>query len=174
MVSELISLPLRLSARAVRLSLHTAEEAVRLTVSVAEQVIQTVRPEEAGPLETVRPRPRDEPTATRPRDEPTGGTAPEPAADAREPAHVSAEPTLVEERAEPGAENGAGAEIHIDEPWPGYERMAATEIVDRLQAADPAELAAVELYERTHRTRQSVLTAAEDRLRTATGGGSQT
>src|SRR5689334_19972782 len=36
-----------------------------------------------------------------------------------EPAHISEEPELVEEFAEPGAEDGAGAEVHVQEPWDG-------------------------------------------------------
>lgn len=81
--------------------------------------------------------------------------APAPAA----PDHVSEEPVLVREEAEPGAEDGAGASIRVDEPWDGYRRMAARDVVTRLSASSPAELAAVQLYESTHRKRQTVLAA---------------
>lgn len=81
--------------------------------------------------------------------------APTPAA----PDHVSEEPVLVREEAEPGAEDGAGASIRVDEPWDGYRRMAARDIVTRLAASSPAELAGVQLYESTHRKRQTVLAA---------------
>jgi hypothetical protein len=88
-----------------------------------------------------------------------------------EPVHVSEEPELVREEAEPGAEDGAGASVRVQPPWEGYERMAAREVIARLGDASPAELAAVELYERTHRSRQTVLEAAERRLKAANGRG---
>lgn len=92
-----------------------------------------------------------------------------------QPVHVSEEPSLVEEFAEPGAEEGAGAEVHIEPPWEGYTRMSAKQIVDRLLVASPAELAAVQLYESSHRNRQTVLNAAKRQLRDANGrsAGSQ-
>ena len=107
------------------------------------------------------------PTATAPRqvelepEEPTSQTAEE----ASEPIHVSEEPVLVEEFAEPGAEEGAGPEIHIEEPWDGYERMNARDIIERLPQSDSAELAAVALYERGHRGRHTILAAVERELR---------
>ena len=80
----------------------------------------------------------------------------------------------MKEVAEPGAEDGAGAELHIDRPWAGYGRMTAAEVIERLDQASEAELAAIQLYERAHRARQSVLAAAERRLRIVNGGGSRT
>jgi hypothetical protein len=76
------------------------------------------------------------------------------------PDHVDEDPVLVAEVAEEGAEDGAGAELHIDAPWEGYDRMTAGEIRDRLAAATTAEAAAVELYESTHKKRRSVIDAA--------------
>lgn len=52
-----------------------------------------------------------------------------------------------------------GAELHVDPPWDGYERMAAADIVDRLVVADAAEKAVVRLYEQQHKRRKSVLAA---------------
>lgn len=89
-----------------------------------------------------------------------------------EPPHVSEEPELVEESAEPGAEDGAGAEVEIAEPWPGYRMLTAVDVIERIEAATPAELAAIELYERAHRNRQTVLDAAQRSLRAKTGQGS--
>jgi hypothetical protein len=43
--------------------------------------------------------------------------------------------------------------------------MTAADIRDRLAAASTTEAAAVELYESTHRSRRSVLDAAERMLR---------
>jgi hypothetical protein len=81
------------------------------------------------------------------------------------PDHVDEEVVLVAEVAEEGAEEGAGPEVHIDQPWEGYDRMAAVEVCDRLTAATAELAAAVELYESTHRSRRSVLDAAERALR---------
>ena len=89
-----------------------------------------------------------------------------------EPAHVSEEPELVEELAEPGAEEGAGASIQIAEPWPGYRALSATEVIAGLDDATPAELAGIELYETANRHRQTVLDAAQRSLKTKTGRGS--
>ena len=89
-----------------------------------------------------------------------------------EPAHVSEEPELVEEFAEPGAEEGAGASIEIAEPWPGYRALDATELIAGFDDATPAELAAIELYETANRNRQTVLDAAQRSLKTKTGRAS--
>jgi hypothetical protein len=87
--------------------------------------------------------------------------------------HLSEEPELVEEFSEPGAEDGAGAEIHVDQPWDGYRQMNAKDVIARLAAATPAELAAVQLYEGGSRRRQTILAAAQRALRSASGGGQQ-
>ena len=54
-----------------------------------------------------------------------------------------------------------GPEIRIDEPWPGYRKLRAPDIVDRLAAADDATKAMVRLFERGHRKRRTVLAATE-------------
>jgi hypothetical protein len=77
-----------------------------------------------------------------------------------EPAHVSEEPELVAETAEAGAEDGAGAEVAVEEPWPGYDQMRAAEIEDRLVAEGVETAAAVSLYEASRKGRASVLEAA--------------
>jgi hypothetical protein len=82
---------------------------------------------------------------------------------------VSEEPVLVEEFAEPGAEDGAGAELHVQEPWSGYARMNAKEVIARLAGATPAELAAVQLYESGHRGRQTIMTAVAREMPSANG-----
>jgi len=87
-------------------------------------------------------------------------------------AHVSEGLQFVEAFAEPGAEEGAGAEVHVKEPWRGYSQMTANEVIVRLADAGPEELAAVALYEGVHRRRKSVLAQARRRLRSATAGGS--
>jgi hypothetical protein len=75
------------------------------------------------------------------------------------------EEEIVAEFAEPGAEDGAGAQLEIEEPWEGYASMNAGTVISRLEQADPAQLALVELYEQMHKNRQTVLSAAAKRLR---------
>ncbi len=82
------------------------------------------------------------------------------------PDHVDEEVVLVAEVAEEGAEDGAGPELNVEEPWDSYDEMTAPEIRDRLAAADPVLAAAVNLYETTHKSRRTVIEAAERALKT--------
>ena len=75
------------------------------------------------------------------------------------PDHVDEEVVLVAEVAEEGAEDGAGAELHVEAPWDGYDGMTAADIRDRLAAASAVEAAAVELYESTGKNRRTVRAA---------------
>jgi hypothetical protein len=77
------------------------------------------------------------------------------------------EDEVVEAVAEPGAEDGAGAQIHVAEPWEGYGQLKAADVVDHLEGRDKAELAAIELYELSHRQRQTVIDAVKKELRRA-------
>ena len=86
-----------------------------------------------------------------------------------EPVHVSEEPELVREEAEPGAEDGAGAQLRVIEPWNGYARMNARDVITRARQASPAELATVRLYEARNRSRQTVLAAVDRQLKLAGG-----
>lgn len=86
-----------------------------------------------------------------------------------EPVHVSEETVLVAEAADPGAEDGAGAELRIDEPWEGYSAMTASEIRRRLRQADAATAAAVRLYEAANKGRSTVLQAAGSASATPSG-----
>jgi hypothetical protein len=92
---------------------------------------------------------------------PTDVESPPPPAGAKQ---VDDEPVPVAEFAETGAEDGAGAEVRVDAPWDGYDSMTATQIAKRLATADSGTAAAVSLYEGTHRSRVSVVAAAERRL----------
>jgi hypothetical protein len=71
----------------------------------------------------------------------------------------------VVESADPGAQDGVGAQVHVDPPWRGYSRMSAAEVKDRLVVTPEAELSLIVLYERSHRGRRSVLDAAERELK---------
>lgn len=88
-----------------------------------------------------------------------------PAPGPQQPSHVDEAATVIDEVAEPGAEDGAGAEIRIAEPWEGYAQLKAADVVAGLADRDPAELAAVELYELAHRKRRTVVAAAQRELR---------
>jgi hypothetical protein len=54
-----------------------------------------------------------------------------------------------------------GATLRVDEPFAGYDRMKAADIVSRLRSGDAATKAVVRLYESTHKKRKSVLAATE-------------
>ena len=111
--------------------------------------------------------PIDEPTPADPAAgepaPPSAVATPEPVAAppaTEESAHIDEEPELVAESAETGAEDGAGAEVEVDEPWPGYDEMTAPDIEERLQVEGPEAAAAVSLYEASHKGRASILEAA--------------
>jgi hypothetical protein len=73
------------------------------------------------------------------------------------PRRKSAEPeeTLVETE----GSAAPGAQLRVDAPWDGYDRMKANEIVTRVKRADVAAKAVVRLYEQTHKKRKSILDA---------------
>lgn len=78
---------------------------------------------------------------------------------------IDDEDEVVAEYAEAGAEEGAGAQLDVEEPWQGYADMNAEAVIARIGEADAATLAIVELFEHSHKKRQTVLAAAEKRLR---------
>ena len=80
--------------------------------------------------------------------------------------HVEAETELVAKAADAEAsEAPPGPELHVDEPWEGYRRMKVDEIVSRLEGQSPEVLAAVELYETTHRHRGGILNVVRSAAR---------
>jgi hypothetical protein len=80
--------------------------------------------------------------------------------------HIEPEVELVAESADVEATEPPGPTIHVDEPWEGYRRMKVAEITAQLEGQPAEVLAAVELYEQTHRKRRGVL----DAVRSATRG----
>ena len=68
------------------------------------------------------------------------------------------------ERHDPGAEEGPGPELHVEEPWPGYDRMTTPELIEHLHEASDEVAAVVDLYERMHRDRPAVREAAAQAL----------
>jgi hypothetical protein len=165
MVSELITYPLRIGARTTRLWLRATEEAVSVAASVTDRLIDAVRPGGSAATPAVGLSGWEPPA-------PPQAAERMPALDDESP-HISEEPQLVGEFAEPGAEEGAGAEVHVVEPWDGYEHMNAKQVIDRLAGASPAELAAVQLYESGRKDRQTVIAAVGRALRSANGSGTR-
>ncbi|MFL5827631.1 MAG: hypothetical protein ACJ76V_13990 [Thermoleophilaceae bacterium] len=148
-----------------------------VTASLAERARagaeRTLSLLDGGPPEP-QPRPPRRPPPTRPAPRGNGGSPPEPTPPAPpipdEQQHVSEEATVVAEFAEQGAEEGAGAEVSVEEPWDGYGRMKAQDIIARLDSESDEVVAVVQLYETFHRKRQTVLRAAERRLKVGPEG----
>jgi hypothetical protein len=142
---------------------------VKLTLDIAGRAVSAVglggdggaEPQYAPPPPPARPAP-----TARPRPRSNGGAPP----GAPVPAHVSEEPELVAEVADRGAEEGAGAEVHIDEPWDGYDRMTAAAIRGRLRMEGAAVAGTVRLYEAAHKGRSSVLEEAGRRTNARPSG----
>ena len=197
MVREMITLPLRLGLSATRLGFHLTGQAAGMALRITRLTPGGTAPTESreapvdrwqssstweldviiGPPE---PPPEAAPAATGSASEATAASTepapagpapagPAPAGPAPEipPAHVSEGVQFVEAFAEPGAEAGAGAAVHVREPWKGYARMTANDVIARLAQASREELAAVTLYEVGHRGRKTVLAAARRQLRSA-------
>lgn len=91
--------------------------------------------------------------------------APRPSTPMAEPDHLEERPVVAAEVAEAGAEEGAGAQVHVDQPWEGYGGMTAAQIRDRLTNADPEVAAVVKLYEAANKGRRSVIETADRRMR---------
>lgn len=135
---------------------------IRFAVDTAESVYKALTPDEpeTGPEpapEPERPAPPPARPAKRPRRAPSPVVPPEAKV-------LDDEPILVEEFAEQGAEEPAGPEIHVDEPFAGYSLLKAADVIERLRAASAEEAAAIELYEGTTKGRATVIRAAEMRL----------
>jgi hypothetical protein len=180
-VRTLISLYVRAGVSVANLALRVAvrgadlaADAVRMAVPGTEDPVWA----EPEPARARPPEPAGEPTpAPRPLEVGPPEAIPEPAPEvdgdpsATQPVDESSyraktiddEPELVAEVAEPGAEDGASAEVQVEEPWQGYDDLAADDVIKRIRQADAAVLAVVELYERSHKQRQTVLAAAERR-----------
>lgn len=194
MVGRLITFPLRVGVRGAQLWFRATEEITGRATTGAIRAVSLFTRDGSSDSDPGRARERSQPEREQddwPRDPRSQATEappeepftaeyitapaeqpveiPEPA---REPAHVSEEPELVREEADPGAEDGAGAGVTVQEPWEGYGRMSAKEVIARLTDANSAELAAVALYESGNRSRQTVLEAVQRQMRTANGGGS--
>jgi hypothetical protein len=188
MIRDLITLPVRIGTDATRLGLRVAGEAFTLGWNATERLVEVVVPRPGGPpvssdaaeapdgsrIDVVVAPPLSRAEEAPPEPAPSAPAEPFPPPWEAEtvpppaPAHVSEEPQLVEEFAEPGAEDGVGAAVHVEEPWEGYGQLTADQVVARMAAASREVLAAVALYEGAHRGRKTVLAAAHRRLRLLT------
>src|SRR4051812_49030577 len=148
MVRDLIALPLRIGAAAGGVASHLAERAVLAGVNATERLIELGLTALGGASADAAPAPAPTPAPPPPPMPPE-----EPAPPVTEPAppHVSRDARVVAASADPGAEDGPGAAVRIQEPWDGYGRMTASDVIARLADASAEELAAVALYERAHR-----------------------
>jgi hypothetical protein len=180
MFRDVITLPLRIGARATRLGVRVAALGVTVAVRATERLAEVALPKPREPVGDAVAVEVEWPSETTPSTPPPAPVEHEarPASapirtQAPTPAHVSEEVQFVESFAEPGAEDGAGAAVHVDEPWEGYRHMTANDIIARLPDASREELAVVDLYERVHRGRRTVVGAAERQLRRATAAAHQ-
>lgn len=168
--------------RVAELSVDAARQAGSLALTIARRVAEPLvdrrrscgtqpgaAPPEAQPYP---PEPPIEsvarPEAKRPPPPPPVPPAPEPDEPEPEPAHVDREAVVVAEFADPGASDGVGAQIRIDEPWPGYDELRAKQVTAQLADASAEMLAVVRLYEGVNRNRKTVLDTIDKRL-AATG-----
>jgi hypothetical protein len=171
MSGSLVLLPLRLGLRATGLAVRGVREIAERVAGLAGLTSDPAPAPDFDAAPAVAPT-RTEPPA-RPTQTQTAGTLPPlheseaidyDAPEKAEPAHVDAGAELVEEVAEAGAEDGAGAQVRVAEPWDGFAVMRAADVIERVGQASPAELAAIELYELSTRKRQTVIAAAQREL----------
>jgi ferritin-like metal-binding protein YciE len=116
----------------------------------------TSAPTNGGPVHTERETPyaeRAERRRAARREAPKVADGPSTAEAARARARETDEVVETEGAAAPGAQ------IRVDAPWDGYDRMKAGDIVARLRSADEATRAMVRLYEQATKGRKSVLEA---------------
>jgi pyruvate/2-oxoglutarate dehydrogenase complex dihydrolipoamide acyltransferase (E2) component len=140
---EALLVPVRGVLRAFGVGRHDAD---RYEPAAAEPPAPAVA---AQPRPAARPAARKRPPqrrATPRRAEPTRGEV----AAMREAAR----------EAETGGADSVGAQVHVAEPWAGYDEMRLDEILARLEDATDVELAVVNAYERGHEARQAILLAA--------------
>jgi hypothetical protein len=133
---------LKLPARAVELATAPTRFALKTLLRFVRDDSDAPRPEAPAPR-----RERKAPVARKRRPKPPSRT------------QVAREQRVTRPQQPPG---GPGPEIHVAEPWEGYDAMTEDEVLERLVGADPTLRAAVRLYESTHGGRRQVLLATEE------------
>jgi hypothetical protein len=170
----------RFATRGIAVTLRAAQQAIQIAGGVVGEVAERLGVDGHGEHDVVSGEvvPEPQPVASPPPPlasppppvasppPPRATPAAEPPA-APEPSHVSAEAELVEAFSEPGAEDGAGAQVRVAEPWPEYRHLKARDVIARLPSATREELAAVELFELAGANRKSVVVAAQEALKKA-------
>ncbi len=177
-LSRVADVTFTVARRAGSLAVSTVRQVADMTLErrARSRDRSTVRPPASGrPGSTMPVAPP--PAARTPDPPPTAADAPVPtpaaAAAPAEPEpeangeHVDRDAVVVAEFADEGAEDGAGAQIHVGEPWEGYGSLTAKEVNDRLAAASSESLAVARLYETAHRNRVTVLREIDRRLAAA-------
>lgn len=173
MFRDLITLPLRVAASTIRVGMHVAVDALAVGVTIADGLVELTvpRPKQVATSGSVWSVEVVSIPAQSPPAEPDAG-----AQDAAEESFADADAQDAAEEsfadADAGAQDGAASSVHVEEPWKGYGGMNAHDVIHRLTVVGTEEAAAVELYERSHGTRKTVLAAAERRLRQPAGAGS--
>lgn len=170
MASTIIGCPIRLGLRGASVAIDGTMAVAGHALGLAQRLVEVLTKDGMPDLdidgsERESPAQRGRPATKTPQPSPQRETEPAPAPIDPVAAHVSEEAVLVDEVADPGAEDGAGAEVHVDEPWDHYNELGADDVIERITGAPTAELAAVQLYEQTHRRRKTVLEAVERELR---------
>ena len=145
--------------------LEVALTVVREARAALEEVVPeapTREAPEAQPQPTFRrrPTPRSRPASRPPRPAPTHAAPPV----SDKVKTLDDKPVPVAEFGEAGADEDAGADVHVDEPWEGYAGMTAAQVKARLGKANRELVAAVVLYEGFGKRRSSVIDTAERRL----------
>jgi hypothetical protein len=180
-VMGLIAGPIQLGVTVVRGAVETGLSVVRAAAGLVTRDPESDRYEAVYPAPTPRA-PEEAANGGAPPAPPVAAPAPAPVAEPAPPVaepvepappapapppsegHVSEEPVEVAAFAEPGAEDGPGPELDVEEPWDGYANQDAPTVVQLLSTVGRESAAAVELYESVHRQRRTVLEAAERRL----------
>jgi hypothetical protein len=155
-MTSLITLPIRLSLELTARAAKLGVDALRAVAGLIERdeadqrVAWPVADEPVAEREPLVA----EPIAAEPVAAPIDFDAP--SEEELAPAHIDSDPALAYEA---GPADDVGAEVHVDAPWDGYDRMRAADIVARLRSADDATRAVVRLYEQQGKARSSVLAA---------------
>ena len=174
MLGAVVTLPLRIGLQAARLATRPAVALVRHLVGDEPQDAPAPEPPRRAtpPVRPRRPVRWDAPEPAAPPPPPPVVEA-DPGPVVEEPVveavvveeHVSAEPELVADSADPDATETPGPEITVDEPWPGYRRAKAAEVIAAVPGLSREELVVAQLFESGHRRRRTVLEAIERQLK---------
>lgn len=151
----LLRLPFTLLEMVLRRGLRVVVDLRRLMRS-GEDDDPFVIVDEPAPAPAPRKPAPPSPTPTR-TSTPTPPPSGPPSTPLRDVSHVDRDAEVV---ASVGPAADVGAVVQIDEPWDGYDAMAASAIVTRLRGADSATKGVVRLYEQGHKSRATVLRAS--------------